>query len=183
MLKANQLTSIIDKEYQQPSPKKVLHQEDNYNFILSIQYLFYGFDGFFEDRCSGEKREKLFNFWPKCQDLIKKRVDIINNCLDMYDLIFPIDYVKPILNNDEIKDVKNILKIMIGDTRYRVMNEVGVDLNLELGCPGWIDLKRLILRFLSKIKIQKNDKILEGDSLIEEVRQEDKRIFVTFEKD
>ena len=146
------------------------NQEDNYNVIRSIGYLFYNFEGFYYFDSKRKENEQLFDFWPKCKDDIKKRIDIINNCLDAYDFIFPIDYPKPILTVDDIEGIHKILRTMLIDTRYNIMNEVGVDLNLELGCPGWIDLKKLILRFLSKIKIKikikNSEEILEGDRLI-----------------
>ena len=44
---------------------------------------------------------------------------------------------------------------LLYDTCYPIMDENGVDLNMELGCPGWIDLKKVLLRFFSKIKFNR----------------------------
>ena len=42
------------------------------------------------------------------------------------------------------------------DIDYPIMDESGVDLNMELGCPGWLDLKKVLLRFFSKINSGRN---------------------------
>ena len=40
------------------------------------------------------------------------------------------------------------------------MDETGVDLNMELGCPGWLDLKKLLLRFFQRLILKENLKNL-----------------------
>ena len=122
-------------------------KEDNYYMIRNIGYLFYGMGDF-----SCNKHEKLFDLWPKKENLIKKRIEVINKCLDVYDIIFPFNNLKPILDNEDLKGIHRLMDRLFYDTAYTVIDEVGVDLNFELGLPGWLDLKKLILRFFSKIK-------------------------------
>ena len=130
-----------------------------YLMIRNIGYLFGDMGDF---RCNKEK--EIFELWEKKETIIKKRIEIINNCLDVYDIIFPYNYLKPILSNDELSSVHNLMDRLMYDTAYPIMNEKGVDLNMELGLPGWLDLKKVLLRFFSKIKFDR-----EFDKFEEEV--------------
>ena len=131
----------------------------SYLMIRNIGYLF-GYMGDF--RCN--KKKEIFELWEKNETIIKKRIKIINKCLDVYDIIFPFTLRKPILSNDELSLVHDLMDRLMYDTAYPVMNENGVDLNMELGLPGWLDLKKVLLRFFSKIKIDR-----EFDEFEEEV--------------
>ena len=42
---------------------------------------------------------------------------------------------------------------LLYDTCYPIMDENGVDLNMELGSPGWLDLKKVILRFFQRLSL------------------------------
>lgn len=159
--KVNQITKELQEEQElEELQEEQEEQEDNYYVLKNIGYLFHHFDGF----CS--KSQELFKFWPKEEVSIKKRIEVINKCLDVYDILFPFDYPKPILNDEDLRGIHSVICRMFLDTRYTIMNEVGVDLSLEIGCPGWLDLKKVILRFLSKIKFSRNfekfEEIFEG---------------------
>ena len=64
------------------------------------------------------------------------------------------------------------------DTAYPVMDETGVDLNMELGCPGWLDLEKVLLRFFSKISFDRTfdlfEEEVEGTGHIRPIRREGK---------
>ena len=92
----------------------------------------------------------------KKETVIKKRIDVINKCLDVYDIIFPFTELKPILTKNDLMSVHNLMDRLLYDTAYPIMNEKGVDLNMELGLPGWLDLKKVLLRFFSKIKFDRD---------------------------
>ena len=121
-----------------------------YFMIKNIGYLFSAMGDF-----SCNKEKELFELWNEKESVIKKRIEVINNCLDVYDLIFPYTRLKPILSNYDLNGVHKLMDRLFYDTRYRIMNETGVDLNMEIGLPGWIDLKKVILRFFSKINIDR----------------------------
>ena len=118
--------------------------------IRNIGLLFNGMGDF---NCN--KSLKLFKLWDKRQSEIKKRIEVIERCLDVYDIIFPYAERKPILSNRDLRWVHDLMDRLFYDTAYPVMDETGVDLNMELGCPGWLDLKKLLLRFFSKINLER----------------------------
>ena len=131
--------------------------EDKYNcdigqylMIKNIGYLFYEMGEF---NCNKDK--KIFELWGQKESLIKKRIEVINNCLDVYDIIFPYTNLKPILSMDDLTGLHKLMDILFYDTAYPIMDETGVDLNMELGLPGWLDLKKVLLRFFSKIKFDR----------------------------
>ena len=101
------------------------------------------------------KDKELFDLWDKQESVINKRIEIIDKCLDVYDIIFPYNRRKPILSKYDLRPVYNLMDRLFYDTAYPVMDETGVDLNMELGCPGWLDLKKLLLRFFSKINLER----------------------------
>lgn len=47
---------------------------------------------------------------------------------------------------------------------YTIMDDYEVDLDMEIGCPGWFELKKVLLRFFSKVNFDR-----EFDRLEEEV--------------
>ena len=83
--------------------------------------------------------------------------------LDVYDILFPFNTLKPILDDEDLRGIHKLMDRLFYDTCYPIMDEVGVDLNLELGCPGWLDLKKVILRFFSKIKTDRKFEIFEEE--------------------
>ena len=133
-------------------------KEDNYYMIKNIGYLFYDMGDF-----SCNKIEDLFDLWLKKENVIKKRIEVINKCLDVYDILFPFNVIRPILDDEDLKGIYKLMDKLFYNTGYTLIDEVGVDLNFELGCPGWLDLKKVILRFFSKIKFLKKYKIFEEE--------------------
>ena len=124
--------------------------DDAYLMIKNIGYLFCYMGDF-----SCNKDKKLFELWDKKETTIKKRIEVINSCLDVYDIIFPYTIRKPILCKNDLIAVHKLMDRLFYDTAYPIMDENGVDLNLELGCPGWLDLKKVLLRFFSKINFDR----------------------------
>ena len=114
--------------------------EDNTGAYLMIRNIGYLFDGMGDFNCNKDK--KLFELWDKEESKIKKRIEVINSCLDVYDIIFPYTNRKPILSKYDLNLVHDLMDRLFYDTAYPVMDENGVDLNMELGCPGWLDLKK-----------------------------------------
>ena len=129
-----------------------------YLMIINIGYLFGDMGDF---RCNKDK--KLFELWGLKESVIKKRIEIIDKCLDVYDIIFPFNRPKIILSRTDLKGVYELMDRLFYDTCYPVMDENGVDLNMELGSPGWLDLKKVLLRFFSKIKINRKFKRFEEE--------------------
>ena len=152
--------------------KKAKDDTGAYLMIRNIGYLFNGMGDF---NCNKDK--ELFELWEKEEFEIKKRIEVINSCLDVYDIIFPYTKRKPILSKYDLELVHNLMDRLFYDTSYPVMNEYGVDLNMELGCPGWIDLKKVLLRFFSKInfdrEIEKFKEEVEGTGHIRPIFRED----------
>ena len=101
-------------------------------------------------------KEKLLELWDKRESEIKKRIEVIDRCLDVYDIIFPYTIRKPILSKYDLRLGHNLMDRLFYDTGYPIMDETGVDLNMELGCPGWLDLKKLLLSFFSKINLDRS---------------------------
>ena len=121
-----------------------------YLMIRNIGHLFYYMGDF-----SCNKDKNFFELWNLKESVIKKRIEVINKCLDVYDIIFPFNSPKPILSKTYLEGVYKLMDRLFYDTAYPIMDENGVDLNMELGCPGWLDLKKVLLRFFSKIKINR----------------------------
>ena len=140
------LNNLLDEDKDEDENK----YEDNYLMIRNIGYLFYHMGDF-----SCNKDKKLFELWKEKENIIKKRIDVINNCLDVYDIFFPYTNRKPILSETDLNGVYKLMDRLLYDTCYPIMDENGVDLNMELGLPGWIDLKKVLLRFFSKIKFNR----------------------------
>ena len=105
----------------------------------------------------------------------KRRVDIINKLLDAYDMIYPFNYGKVLFTQDELKRVHEVMDHLFYDISYPVMDEPGVDVNVEIGCPGWLDLKKVILRFFSKVKLEREfdlyEEEVEGTGHIRPIRR------------
>ena len=99
----------------------------------------------------------------KKETVIKKRIDVINKCLDVYDIIFPFNRRKPLISRFYLQGVYRLMDRLFYDTAYPVMDEAGVDLNMELGLSGWLDLKKVLLRFFSKIKFDRKFGLFEEE--------------------
>ena len=149
--------------------------EDNTGAYLMIRNIGYLFDGMGDFNCNEDK--KRFELWDKEESKIKKRIEVINSCLDVYDIIFPYTNQKPILSKYDLELVHDLMDRLFYDTAYPVMDEYGVDLNMELGCPGWLDLKKVLLRFFSKINFDrefgKSEEEVEGTGHIRPIFRED----------
>ena len=129
-----------------------------YLMIRNIGYLFRDMGDF-----SCNKTKKLFQLWNLKESVIKKRIKVINKCLDVYDIIIPYNHRKPILSKTDLEGVYKLMDRLFYDTGYTYIDENGVDLNMELGSPGWFDLKKVLLRFFSKIKINREFKKFEEE--------------------
>ena len=149
--------------------------EDNTGAYLMIRNIGYLFDGMGDFNCNEDK--KRFELWDKEESKIKKRIEVINSCLDVYDIIFPYTNRKPILSKYDLNLVHDLMDRLFYDTAYPVMDENEVDLNMELGCPGWLDLKKVLLRFFSKINFDREfgkfEEEVEGTGHIRPIFRED----------
>ena len=149
--------------------------EDDTEACLMIRNIGYLFDGMGDFNCNKDK--KLFELWDKEESKIKKRIEVINSCLDVYDIIFPYTNRKPILSKYDLNLVRDLMDRLFYDTAYPVMDENGVDLNMELGCPGWLDFKKVLLRFFSKINFDREfgkfEEEVEGTGHIRPIFRED----------
>ena len=123
------------------------------------------------------KTKNFLNFGIKKSLKLKKRIEVINSCLDVCDIIFPYTNQKPILSKYDLELVHNLMDRPFYDTAHPVMDDYGVDLNMELGCPGWLDLKKVLLRFFSKINFDrefgKSEEEVEGTGHIRPIFRED----------
>ena len=104
--------------------------EDDTGAYLMIRNIGYLFDGMGDFNCNEDK--KLFELWDKEESKIKKRIEVINSCLDVYDIIFPYTNGKPILSKYDLELVHNLMDRLFYDTSYPVMDDYGVDLNMDL---------------------------------------------------
>ena len=149
--------------------------EDDTEAYLMIRNIGYLFDGMGDFNCNEDK--KRFELWDKEESKIKKRIEVINSCLDVYDIIFPYTNRKPILSKYDLNLVHDLMDRLFYDTAYPVMDENEVDLNMELGCPGWLDLKKVLLRFFSKINFDREfgkfEEEVEGTGHIRPIFRED----------
>ena len=162
----------FDEDYEE-SRKKIAEDDTGaYLMIRNVGFLFGGMGDF---NCNKDK--KLFDMWDDREVVIKRRIEIINKCLDVYDIIFPFNDRKPVLSSFDLKLVHNLMDRLFYDTAYPVMDETGVDLNMELGCPGWLELKKVLLRFFSKISLDRTFDLFEeevdGTGHIRPIRRED----------
>lgn len=162
----------LDEDNKEFKNKIVEDDTGAYLMIRNIGYLFHGMGDF---NCNEDK--KLFELWDKEESKIKKRIEVINSCLDVYDIIFPYTNQKPILSKYDLELVNDLMDRLFYDTAYPVMDDYGVDLNMELGCPGWLDLKKVLLRFFSKINFDrefgKSEEEVEGTGHIRPIFRED----------
>ena len=162
----------LDEDNKEFKNKIAEDDTEAYLMIRNIGFLFYGMGDF---NCNKDK--KLFELWDKEESKIKKRIEVINSCLDVYDIIFPYTNRKPILSKYDLNLVHDLMDRLFYDTAYPVMDENGVDLNMELGCPGWLDLKKVLLRFFSKINFDREfgkfEEEVEGTGHIRPIFRED----------
>ena len=162
----------FDEDYEE-SRKKIA--EDDTGAYLMIRNIGFLFNGMGDFNCNKDK--ELFDLWDKSESEIKKRIEVIDRCLDVYDIIFPYTKRKPILNKCDLRSVHKLMDRLFYDTAYPVMDETGVDLNMELGCPGWLDLEKVLLRFFSKISFDRTfdlfEEEVEGTGHIRPIRREE----------
>ena len=138
--------------------EEVKNDNGEYKMIRNIGYLFDGMGDF-----NYNNEEDLFELWNKQETKIKKRTEIINTCLDVYDIIFPYTIRKPILSKSDLKLVHKLMDKLLYGCSYQIMDECGVDLNMEIGSPGWLELKNVLLRFFSKINFDRKFEIFEEE--------------------
>ena len=78
---------------------------------------------------------------------------------------------------EDLTGIHNLMDKLFYDTAYTIIDENGVDLEMELGLPGWLDLKKVLFRFFSKIKIDREferfEEEVEGTGLISPIRRKD----------
>ena len=129
-----------------------------YLMIRNIGYLLADMGDF-----SCNKTKNFFELWNLKESVIKERIKIIDKCLDVYDIIIPFNDRKPILSKTDLEGVYKLMDRLFYDTCYPIMDENGVDLNMELGSPGWLDLKKVLLRFFSKINFDREFKEFEEE--------------------
>ena len=139
--------------------------KDDTGAYLMIRNIGYLFDSMGDFSCNKDKN--FFVLWGLKESVIKKRIEVINKCLDVYDIFFPFTMRKPILSKTDLENVYKLMDRLFYDTCYPIMDENGVDLNMELGSPGWLDLKKVLLRFFSKIKIKINRKFAKFEEEVE----------------
>ena len=151
------LNNILDEDEDEDDDE---YKDDTgaYLMIRNIGYLFTHMGDFFYN-----KDKNFFEFWKLKESEIKKRIEVINKCLDVYDIIIPFNSPKPIVSKTHLINVYKLMDRLFYDTCYPIMDENGVDLNMELGSPGWLDLKKVLLRFFSKIKINRKFKEFEEE--------------------
>ena len=154
--------------------KKKIAEDDTgaYLMIRNIGFLFFAMGDF---NCNKDK--ELFDLWDKQESDIKKGIEIIDKCLDVYDILYPYTNRKPVLSSFDLNGPHTLMDRLFYDTAYPVMNETGVDLNMELGCSGWLDLKKVLLRFFSKINLEREfeefEEEVEGTGHIWPIHRED----------
>ena len=145
------LNNILDEDENKYKDENEYKDDTGaYLMIRNIGYLFGDMGDF-----SCNKTKNFFQLWNLKESVIKKRIEVIDKCLDVYDIIFPYNMSKPILSKTNLEGVYKLMDRLFYDTFYPIMDENGVDLNMELGSPGWLDLKKVLLRFFSKIKINR----------------------------
>ena len=151
------LNNILDEDEDEDEDE---YKDDTgaYLMIRNIGYLFGSLGDF---RCKEGKN--FFDLWRLKESVIKKRIEVIDKCLDVYDIIIPFNRCKPIVSITHLRSVYKLMDRLFYDTCYPIMDENGVDLNMELGSPGWLDLKKVLLRFFSKIKINRKFKKFEEE--------------------
>ena len=162
----------FDEDYEESRKKIAKDDTGAYLIVRNIGFLLSDMGDF---NCNEDK--KLFDMWDDKEVVIKRRIEIINKCLDVYDLIFPFNYLKPVLSSYDLKGVHGLMDRLFHDTAYPVMDECGVDLYMELGCPGWLELKKVLLRFFSKISLDRTfdlfEEEVEGTGHIRPIRRMD----------
>ena len=90
-----------DREFR----KKIAEDDTGaYLIIRKIGFLFNGMGVF---NCN--KSLKLFNLWDEKKLDIKKRIEVIDRCLDVYDIFFPYSIRKPILSQYDLRLVHNLM--------------------------------------------------------------------------
>lgn len=133
--------------------KEYTMKENEYGEDYMLRNIGYLFGDLGDFNCNEDMN--FFELWNNRQERIKRRIDAINLCLDAYDILFPYEISKPVLNMNDLEQVHKLMDSILFRTSYRVMSEVGTDLTMEIGSPGWIELKKVLLRFFSKITIDR----------------------------
>ena len=152
-------SNAFDEDYEESINEMISNGTDAYLMIINIGYLFNGMGDF-----NLNNSKDFFELWEKNEAKIKRRIEIINKCLDVYDIIYPFTFRKPILKRNDLRLVYKLMFKIIHGSCYTIMDDYEVDLDMEIGCPGWFELKKVLLRFFSKVNFDR-----EFDRLEEEV--------------
>ena len=157
--------SLNDIKYKVVEQDKYNYDDSAYLMIKNICYLFTNMGDF---NCN--KDTKPFDIWDQKMSSIKKRIEVINNCLDVYDMIYSYTKLKPVLSKDDLEDLYELMDRLFYDTSYLWMEKLSTDIEIEINYPGWLDLKKVLLRFFSKIKLDREferfEEEVEGTGLI-----------------
>ena len=94
----------FDEDYREFRNKIAEDDTGAYLMIRNIGFLFNGMGVF---NCN--KSVKLFNLWDEKKLDIKKRIEVIDRCLDLYDIFFPYTRRKPIFSQYDLRLVHNLM--------------------------------------------------------------------------
>lgn len=105
-------------------------------------------------------------------------IEPINKALDVYDEIFPYTWFKPKLTKEDLSVVHRLMEKNLYTTYYPVVAEFGADLQHETYYPGWLELKKVILRVFSKVRVEIGKELesceeVEGTGLIRPICRKD----------
>ena len=94
----------FDEDYREFRKKIAEDDTGTYLIIRNIGFLFNGMGDF---NCN--KSLKLFDLWDEKKLDITKRIEVIDRCLDVYDIFFPYSIRKPILSQYDLRLVHNLM--------------------------------------------------------------------------
>ena len=125
-------------------------EEGNYLMIRNIGFLFLGIE-----KLLAEDTVYVFSkSWDETRKERDKVIGSINKALDVYDEIFPYTWFKPKLTKEDLSVVHRLMEKILYTTRYPIVDQFGADLQHETYYSGWLDLKKVILRFFSKVRVE-----------------------------
>ena len=94
----------FDEDYREFRKKIAEDDTGAYLMIRNIGFLFNGMGDF-----NRNKSLKLFDLWDEKKLDIKKRIEVVDRCLDVYDIFFPYTIRKPILSQYDLRLVHNLM--------------------------------------------------------------------------
>ena len=149
-------------------------EDGDYSMIRNIGFLFFGI----EQLLAKGTVEEISKSWDESKEKKNKVIKSINKALDIYDEIFPYTWSKTKLAKEDLRSVHRLMEKNLYTTRYPIVNEIGADLEHETYYSGWLDLKKVILRFFSKVRVEIGKELegceeVEGTGLIRPVCRKD----------